>query len=470
MSVGVRYSHSMRDDGPSAIVQEANCSDRVVVLQVRSPGRTTRVIVGAGREASGVGLLPHGVRKDLWGGKLPPGCVRRRAMEDALAKARILAIFPDAVVLVPWSARPENPEAHPRPPADATSRLRVHNGRVWFEAFPFGQGGATLVDLAATEHASLETRGLAIAKALATDAIAVHREVTQRTLEKARSRIARRGSAIREDLARMADAERLAAQASWLIAEANRAPRGTSKLLLTDWSTGQAVSTEVPIDPSKSPRAQVDAMFKRAKRLKLGRRVTEERLAQTEAQAEAVERCLARVRESESVAAIDDIVREAKRAAPRDVLLSSVAGAASSKTMFGGTKNSRASFRTFVARSGHKILVGKGAGDNDVLTLKIATPHDLWLHAKDRSGAHVIVPLAKSQSCSAEDLVDAAHLAAHFGDARGERVVDIQYTPKKYLRKPKGSAPGAVVVTREKVLALRVDGVLLAQLLEREEV
>ena len=127
-------------------------------------------------------------------------------------------------------------------------------------------------------------------------------------------------------------------------------------------------------------------------------------------------------------------------------------------------------FRTFVARSGKKILVGKGAADNDTLTLKIAKPHDLWLHAKDRTGAHVIVPLVKAQTCPAEDLVDAAHLAAHFSDARDEKAVDVQYTPKRYLRKPKGSAVGAVVVDREKVLALRFDPALLRQLLEREEI
>lgn len=130
----------------------------------------------------------------------------------------------------------------------------------------------------------------------------------------------------------------------------------------------------------------------------------------------------------------------------------------------------RVPFRAFAARSGRRLLVGKGAADNDALTLKIAKPHDLWLHAKDRTGAHVIVPLEKGQTCPAEDLVDAAHLAAHFSDARDEKAVDIQYTPKRFLRKPKGSAVGAIIVDREKVLPLRLEAPLLRALLEREEV
>ena len=52
---------------------------------------------------------------------------------------------------------------------------------------------------------------------------------------------------------------------------------------------------------------------------------------------------------------------------------------------------------------------------------------------------------------------------------REEKVVDVQYTDRRYLRKPKGSPPGFVVVDREKVLVLRVEPDLLRGLLEREE-
>jgi predicted ribosome quality control (RQC) complex YloA/Tae2 family protein len=113
--------------------------------------------------------------------------------------------------------------------------------------------------------------------------------------------------------------------------------------------------------------------------------------------------------------------------------------------------------------------VGRGAAQNDALTFRVARPHDLWLHAKDRSGAHVIVTLERGASCAPDLLVEAAHLAAHFSDAREERIVDIQYTPRRYLRKPRGSPPGLVVVDREKVIVLRKDGELLHRLLESEQ-
>jgi predicted ribosome quality control (RQC) complex YloA/Tae2 family protein len=113
--------------------------------------------------------------------------------------------------------------------------------------------------------------------------------------------------------------------------------------------------------------------------------------------------------------------------------------------------------------------VGRGAAHNDQLTFQIARPHDLWLHAQGYPGAHVIVPLPKNQTCPGDVLADAAHLAAHFSDARDEAVVDVQYASRRYLRKPRGSAPGLVVVDREKIIAVRIDPGVLSALLASEE-
>jgi len=66
-------------------------------------------------------------------------------------------------------------------------------------------------------------------------------------------------------------------------------------------------------------------------------------------------------------------------------------------------------------------------------------------------------------------LIDAAHLAAHFSDLRGEPSAEIQHTERRYLRKPKGAAPGAVNVDREKVLLLRLEPARLARLLASEK-
>jgi predicted ribosome quality control (RQC) complex YloA/Tae2 family protein len=81
----------------------------------------------------------------------------------------------------------------------------------------------------------------------------------------------------------------------------------------------------------------------------------------------------------------------------------------------------------------------------------------------------VVVPLAKGKSCSPEALVDAATLAAHFSDLRGELVVDVLYAPRRFVHKRKGSAMGSVSLDREKVIAVRVEADRLARLLTHEK-
>ncbi len=129
----------------------------------------------------------------------------------------------------------------------------------------------------------------------------------------------------------------------------------------------------------------------------------------------------------------------------------------------------RRPFHAYRSASGAAILVGRGAEDNDALTTKHARPHDLWLHAKGVTGSHVVVPLAKGASCPADVLVDAATLAAHFSDARGEAVCEVSYVQRRYVRKPRGAAPGAVVFDREKVIAVRIEGDRLSRLLATKD-
>jgi predicted ribosome quality control (RQC) complex YloA/Tae2 family protein len=134
-----------------------------------------------------------------------------------------------------------------------------------------------------------------------------------------------------------------------------------------------------------------------------------------------------------------------------------------------GARAARRPFHTFRDAAGKPILVGRGGKDNDALTTKFARPHDLWLHAKDLVGAHVIVPLEKGQSCPSERLVDAATLAAHFSDGRGEAVCDVSYVERRHVRKPRGSAPGAVTYDHEKVMAVRIEPERLERLLASRE-
>ncbi|GJL53825.1 MAG: hypothetical protein NPIRA02_09570 [Nitrospirales bacterium] len=116
----------------------------------------------------------------------------------------------------------------------------------------------------------------------------------------------------------------------------------------------------------------------------------------------------------------------------------------------GKTKPQAKQYRTFESFDGLTILVGKSANDNDYLTLKVAKPDDLWLHARGCPGSHVVVRLEKATDVPHETLRDAATLALFYSDLKKSGKGEVIYTLRKFVKKSKGLKPGAVHVTREK--------------------
>lgn len=108
-------------------------------------------------------------------------------------------------------------------------------------------------------------------------------------------------------------------------------------------------------------------------------------------------------------------------------------------------------FRSFTIGS-YEVRVGKSATSNDEL-LRISKKDDLWMHARGVAGSHVVIPLNKTQQIPPRDVMEyAAGLAAFFSKAKGSSLVPVIFTRKKYVRKSKGMAPGAVFVDKEEVI------------------
>jgi predicted ribosome quality control (RQC) complex YloA/Tae2 family protein len=292
----------------------------------------------------------------------------------------------------------------------------------------------------------------------------VAREAFARALAKALARIDRRASAIESDLAKAQAAGELAERAALFVAAAAAAPRGTRALTAVDWTSGTAQPVEMAIDPAKGAPEQVAAIFRRARRLREGGVIARKRLAAAEEARTALGALAALLQDPE--ADLATLEARARLAAPREFARAAAIIAAPSRGR--GNALPRPPYRKFVGEGGKLILVGRDAARNDELTLHVARPRDLWLHAKNWTGAHVVVPLPKGVTCPPGLLVQAAHLAAHFSDARSERVVEVSYVARRFVRKPRGSAPGAVVVDREKVLVLRKEDALMQSLLESE--
>jgi predicted ribosome quality control (RQC) complex YloA/Tae2 family protein len=113
-------------------------------------------------------------------------------------------------------------------------------------------------------------------------------------------------------------------------------------------------------------------------------------------------------------------------------------------------------FRQFVFQD-YEIWVGKSAKSNDELTQKYTKKDDIWLHAKDVTGSHVVIKYKSKQPVPRPVIEKAAQLAAYYSKRKTDTLCPVLYTPKKYVRKPKGAHPGQVVVEREDVILVTPD-------------
>lgn len=98
------------------------------------------------------------------------------------------------------------------------------------------------------------------------------------------------------------------------------------------------------------------------------------------------------------------------------------------------------------------LLAGKNNRANEYLTMKVADKNDLWLHAKDIPGSHVII---KGETEPDNEVIEyAASIAAFFSKASSDSKVNVDYTFKKYVKKVPGSKPGFVTYTNQKTVAV----------------
>jgi predicted ribosome quality control (RQC) complex YloA/Tae2 family protein len=105
-----------------------------------------------------------------------------------------------------------------------------------------------------------------------------------------------------------------------------------------------------------------------------------------------------------------------------------------------------------VSFEGWDILVGKSAAGNDYITLKLARPDDLWLHAEGMPGSHVVVRNPQRRDIPERVLRHAASLAAWHSKGKGSAKVAVAYTRAALVKKPKGAAPGAVILSGRRTI------------------
>jgi predicted ribosome quality control (RQC) complex YloA/Tae2 family protein len=107
----------------------------------------------------------------------------------------------------------------------------------------------------------------------------------------------------------------------------------------------------------------------------------------------------------------------------------------------------------FLSPEGFRILVGRNARQNEIVTFQEAKADDLWLHVRDVPGAHVVVRCG-GQPVGAETRQAAAQLAAYFSSRRGDHAVPVAVTHCRFVTRMAGGRPGQVHYRNEETLTV----------------
>jgi predicted ribosome quality control (RQC) complex YloA/Tae2 family protein len=103
------------------------------------------------------------------------------------------------------------------------------------------------------------------------------------------------------------------------------------------------------------------------------------------------------------------------------------------------------------------LYVGKNNKQNDYVTFKLGRGDDLWFHAKNIPGSHVIMKTTLPEPRK-EDILKAAQIAAAFSKGKNADRVPVDYTEKRFVKKPNGAKPGFVIFTNQTTLNVKPDG------------
>ena len=244
---------------------------------------------------------------------------------------------------------------------------------------------------------------------------------------------------LERDLASHGDPDEHKRIGDLLLANVATAKRIANKATIVDYYADGAPEIEVEIDENVSLQDEAAKRFRQYGKAKRAREEIAERMVHVDREIAQLEREVERIKrivEERDETALAAFV--SPKPAPKQQVKQK--GAAKETRLPG--------VRRYLSTDGYEVLVGRAARDNDHLTFKIAQPNDLWMHAGDYPGSLVVVRNPTRKEFPHRTIVEAAQLAGKFSQASADSKVVIHYTPRKFLSKPKGAAPGLVRLSR----------------------
>ncbi|CCO07200.1 Rqc2 family fibronectin-binding protein [Desulforamulus hydrothermalis] len=202
----------------------------------------------------------------------------------------------------------------------------------------------------------------------------------------------------------------------------------------------------IPLDPTLTPAQNAQAYFKKYLKAKNTREAVHSQLTQTATELSYLEGVETALLQASDIEALKEVRSELEEQA----YLKPQKQPGRHKTKKEQQLPQPLSFKS---SDGYPIIVGKNNKQNDYLTFKLAADHDIWLHAKEIPGSHVIIRCPRDlEAVPEQTLLEAAALAAWFSKGRQAGKVPVDYTRRRHVWKPKGAKPGMVLYDNQKTL------------------
>ena len=206
---------------------------------------------------------------------------------------------------------------------------------------------------------------------------------------------------------------------------------------LDNFYTGEKV--KISLKPNQKPQDLAASLYRKSKNRQMEIDQLEKTLAAKKVQAQSLQSLLDRLQEAQDFRALKEFKKEHKEDLPVSKMEVS------------------SPFKVFEVE-GYTVWVGKSAKDNDEMLRNFVHKDDLWLHARQVPGSHVVIR-RKGMPTVPEKVVErAASLAAFYSKLKTDSLSPVIVTEVKFVRKVKGSSPGSVVVDREKVILVAPKG------------
>jgi len=228
-----------------------------------------------------------------------------------------------------------------------------------------------------------------------------------------------------------------------ILAYGPAAPEGLASLDAWDYD---GTEVAIKLDPEFDFKANANAYFDRAKKAKGRMGMVRDQLARLSADREKVADLLTRILEEPRLERLRELQEEAKRG--RYLTSQPAPTRTKEERPYEGHR-----IRELVGPGGFPVLYGETAEANDYLTLRVAKPNDWWLHVRGHTSAHVIVVTRNQPDRVQRDALEfAAKVAVQNSSVKHSGYVPVDYTLKKYVRKPKGAPKGSALYTHEKTI------------------